>query len=81
MATSASFHDMVFGPDATRAMGAAFDKACRSLQDTGQPSIVQEVIARRIIELAREGDSDPDRLCDMTLKTLGYEPVYPDRSR
>jgi hypothetical protein len=62
-----------FGPEATRAMGAAFDKACRSLQNTGQPSIVKEVIAKRIIDLAREGDSDPDHLCDMTLKSLGFD--------
>jgi hypothetical protein len=64
--------DVFFGPDATRAMGAAFDKACRSLP--GQPSIVKEVIAKRIIDLARGGDSDPDHLCDVTLRTLGYNP-------
>jgi hypothetical protein len=64
--------DVFFGPDGTRAMGAAFDKACRALPD--QPDIVKEVIARRIIELAREGDSDPDHLCDVTLKMLGYDP-------
>jgi hypothetical protein len=66
------FQDVFFGPDATRAMGVAFDKACRSLP--GQPSIVREVIAKRIIDLARGGDSDPDHLCDVTLKTLGCDP-------
>src|SRR4029077_6462561 len=43
--------DTFFGPEATRVMGAAFDKVCRSLHDSGQPSIVKEVIAKRIIDL------------------------------
>ena len=53
-------------------MGAAFDKVCRSLHDSGRPSIVKEVIAKRIIDLAREGESDSEQLCDMTLKSLGF---------
>lgn len=65
--------DMVFGPETTTAIGAAFDNVCRSLSDTGQPSFVKEVIARRIIELARAGESDPDRLCTLTLKELGFD--------
>jgi hypothetical protein len=64
--------DTFFGPEATRVMGAAFDKVCRSLHDVGQPSMVKEVIARRIIDLAREGESDPEHLCDMTLKSLDF---------
>jgi hypothetical protein len=43
-----------------------------SLHDAGQPNIVKEVIAKRIISLARNGERDPDRLCDETLKTLEY---------
>ena len=53
-------------------MGAAFDKVCRSLHNSGQPSIVKEVIAKRIIDLAREGESDSEQLCDMTLKSLDF---------
>ena len=33
----------------------AYDKASRSLRDNGQPDIVKEVIARRIISLAQKG--------------------------
>jgi hypothetical protein len=64
--------DTFFGPEATRVMGAAFDKVCRSLHDSGPPSIVKEIIAKRIIDLAREGESDSEQLCDMTLKSLGF---------
>ena len=40
-----------FDADATRAMGEAFDHARRMLHDRGQPTIVQELIARRIIDI------------------------------
>ena len=64
--------DVYFGPDATRAMGSAFDKACRSLQNNGQANVVREIIAKRIIDLARDGERDPDHLCDATLQELGF---------
>ena len=51
----------------SRAMGAAFDAACKALHDTGQPEIVQDVIAGRIIDAARRGERNPDRLCDYAL--------------
>jgi hypothetical protein len=64
--------DTFFGPEATWVMGVAFDKVCCSLHASSQPNIVKEVIAKRIIDLAREGESDPEQLCDMTLKSLGF---------
>ena len=39
-----------FDDEATRIMGEAFDTACEGLQDTGQPALVREIIAKRIIE-------------------------------
>ena len=42
-----------FDDEATRLMGEAFDAACKGLQDTGQPALVREIIAKRIIEAAR----------------------------
>ena len=44
-----------FDDEATRLMGEAFDAACKGLRDTGQPSVVQEVIAKRIIKAAMKG--------------------------
>jgi hypothetical protein len=54
-------------------MVTAFDKACRSLHDAGQPGTAREIFAKRIIDLAREGDTDPDHLCEATLKALGFD--------
>jgi hypothetical protein len=49
----------VFDANATRGMGEAFDTACASLHDRGQPKIVQQIIAEKIIEAASEGERDP----------------------
>jgi hypothetical protein len=43
-------------------MGEAFDAACAGLQDGGQPDLVREIIAKRIIEAAKKGERDPVRL-------------------
>ncbi len=66
------FREAAFDAKVTYAMGEAFDCACRALHDQGQPDIVQEVIAKRIIELAKAGEHDPDRLCERVLKALGF---------
>ena len=55
----------------------AYDKARRSLHDRGQPPVVQEIIARRIIDAAKHGERDPDKLCEAALSlALGNKAVY-----
>ena len=63
----------VFDDRVTGIMGDAFDSACRELHDTGQPPIVYEVIAKRIIEAARGGQRDVMRLRDAGLSGLGLQ--------
>jgi hypothetical protein len=53
-------------------MGEAFDAACVGLQDTGQPALVREIIAKRIVEAATKGERDPARLRAAGLAALGY---------
>jgi hypothetical protein len=36
----------------------------------GQPNIARQVMAKRIIELAREGERNPDRLCERVLAAM-----------
>jgi hypothetical protein len=60
---------------ATKVMGAAFDAACKALHDTGQPQVVQDVIAQRIIAAARTVQRNVNRLRDAALKPL------PERNR
>jgi hypothetical protein len=63
----------VFDDNATKVMGEAFDSACKELHDKGQPEIVYEVIARRIIDAAKKGKRDPIQLRKAGLKALGLD--------
>jgi hypothetical protein len=67
------FPTAAFDPDMTHIMGQAFDRACQGLYDVGQPDIVKEVIASRIIDAARDGERDPGRLCRLALRSLGFK--------
>ena len=45
----------MFDDHATKAMGEAFDAACKDLDEAAQPSVVYEAVAKRIIEVAKSG--------------------------
>jgi hypothetical protein len=60
----------VFDDAATKIMGEAFDAARKALDDTGQPPLVQEVMARRIIAAARKGERNFFKLRDAALEAL-----------
>ena len=64
----------VFDDRVTQIMGEAFDSACKELHDTGQPAIVYEVIAKRIIDAAaKNGERDPIRLRNAGLAAFGAD--------
>jgi hypothetical protein len=52
----------VFEPEATTAMGEAFEAACKELHKVGQLQMVRSVLAKRIVAAARGGELDPVRL-------------------
>jgi hypothetical protein len=68
-----SIHSFVesrlFEPDAIAVMSEAFEAACEALDDTGQPRVVLEIIAERIIEAASR-ERDPVRLRKAALPWL-----------
>jgi hypothetical protein len=66
------FRCAAFDPDMTHVMGEAFDRACKDLQVVGQPDIVKELIASRIINAARDGERDPRRLYEQALNASGF---------
>jgi hypothetical protein len=51
-----------FSPEDIRVLMKAYDMALESLNDFGQPEVVREVIAKRIIEAAQRGLIDPAAL-------------------
>jgi hypothetical protein len=50
---------MEFEPEAIAAMSEAYEASLKELRDTGQPKLVLEIIAERIIAAARTGERDP----------------------
>jgi hypothetical protein len=62
-----------FDDAATSAMGEAFDRACVSLHRDGNLVKVREMIAKRIIAAARDGERDSTRLCEQALIPFGIE--------
>ena len=64
------FFGTVFSPRATKAMSAAYDAAVAKLPYERSP-ILNEVIARRIINRAKRGELDPERLCRFALAGIG----------
>jgi hypothetical protein len=73
--------DVSFDDEATRAMGAAFDQACVSLRHLARADKVRELIAKRIIEAAINGERDPVRLHSQALMGFSIDDVsMPDAS-
>jgi hypothetical protein len=64
-----------FGPEATAVLGKAFDDACRDLGELGQFEGLRELIARRIIAAARNGELDPVRLQMIAVSGLSVDSV------
>ena len=58
----------VFALHDVRAMSLAFQDVCAAFNLTDADEHAREVIATRIIELARRGECDPDRLRERVLK-------------
>jgi hypothetical protein len=52
-------------------MSVAFDDVCRALNVPHTANGPREVIAKRIIELARRGERDPGRLRDRVITDAG----------
>jgi hypothetical protein len=65
-----------FDPSEIALLNESYEKARKSLHDKGQPAIVNEIIAERIIALARGGELDPNELCAGALSALGNKTVF-----
>jgi hypothetical protein len=57
-----------FDPEATRVMGVAFEmvRVALGLADGGD--LANQIVAKRIIELAKAGELNPDPLCERAQK-------------
>jgi hypothetical protein len=59
-----------FGPDEIKILSTAFDEALRALGLVDRSDPATEIVARKIIELAKLGERDPVLLCRRTVDSL-----------
>ena len=62
---------LAFEPETVQLMGAAFDKVVEALRLTDKANPFRYIVAKKIIEVTRRGECDPDRLARNVLKDLG----------
>jgi hypothetical protein len=61
---------MLIDAEHIEAMRLAFHKACAILQLSDEDDAFTELVAEKIIEVAKTGESDPERLCTQALDGL-----------
>jgi len=63
-----------FGPQDIARMTAAYEAALKLLHLKDRADPVTELVAKKIIEIARSGEPDPAKICTRALKELGIPP-------
>lgn len=59
-----------FDPEAVKVMTTAYEAARERLGLIDRSDPLTELVASRIIEIARTGVRDPDRLCEQVLRSI-----------
>jgi hypothetical protein len=75
MPTTPFLGDVGTDPEVRRIIGVAFEMARIALSLAGRPDNANEIIAKRIIELAKAGERNPDLLCEGVLKEFRERPL------
>jgi hypothetical protein len=66
-------HDHAFTPEDVKALVEAFEETLRALNLVDREDRLTMTVAKLIIQFAKEGESDPNRLRDLVVKTLQPE--------
>jgi hypothetical protein len=61
-------------PETKRVMGVAFEMTRVALRLNDRDDLAVAIIAKKIIELAKAGERNPDLLCEWALKDLRDDP-------
>ena len=64
---SASHRPTFFRPDQIVAMHAAYEKSCAAMGITTKADILSKHVAARIVDLAKAGELDPEKLAALAL--------------
>ena len=65
-----------FDPETMRLMGLAFEMTIISLRLVHRGDISNNVIAEKLIDLAKSGERDPERLCEAVLQQWGQAAAH-----
>jgi hypothetical protein len=60
-----------FAPETIRLLGLAYEMTLVSLRLVDRGGIANDVVARKIFDLANAGERDPERMCDSVLQQWG----------
>ena len=63
-----------FDAETIRVMGLAFEMALVALRLVDRGDLANEILAQKIMALARAGERDPERLCDGVLMQFRQPP-------
>jgi hypothetical protein len=64
----------VFDPELINALGTVFEDVLRTLKLTDRTDPLTTIVAKRIIEVARTGECDPQRIRETVLRSMGTAP-------
>jgi hypothetical protein len=62
--------EKVFDHETIAVLAGAYERAISGLRARGQPEVMREIVARRIIALAAKGERDPEHLYAAALAGL-----------
>jgi hypothetical protein len=64
-------NEAAFDPETVQAMSAAFDDVCKALRLKLSETKGREAVAKKIIELVRQGERNPTLLSHKILRAVG----------
>ena len=70
MPITGALQTRAFDPEDIKIITAAFEDALRELKLVDRSDPLTEIVAKRMIEIAEQGERDPHRLKDRTLRAL-----------
>ena len=74
MPIRAHLDGQTFDAETILVMGLAFEMAMVALRLADRDDLANEVLARRIMDLAKAGERDPERLCEGVLYEFRASP-------
>jgi hypothetical protein len=69
--------EAAFGPEDIKAIIAGYETALRRLKVDDRTSAMAVLVAKSTIQIAKEGERDPNRLCERVIRLYRKRTVEP----